>query len=108
MKLRDQVISVKGYAERRIRSDYGTWAASVSAQDADLATAYGKVETGRQRVLAFLGTKGFDPKSVKIEPANVEVLRVQCGEGDQGGGHSRFRAELSPLRGHDVGRVRLA
>lgn len=58
VKLRDQTISVKGYAERRITSDRATWYACIDSESPDLRTAYAGVERGRDRLVQVLATLG--------------------------------------------------
>jgi hypothetical protein len=72
VQLRGQAITVKGYAERKIVSDYGIWNATLTTRDADLAKAYKELESHRDSALAYLAQSGFDQQAVKPFTVSIE------------------------------------
>lgn len=73
VKLREQVITVKGYAERRITSDRAGWSASITERQPDIASAYAKLETDRAQLTAFLKDRGFTPEQIELAPVQIEI-----------------------------------
>lgn len=74
VKLRDQTINVKGYAERRITSDHATWNGTIEAQDADLKQAYVRVESGRAKLVDAMTSVGVKPDMLKASATNYQTL----------------------------------
>ena len=74
VKLRDQTVTVKGYAERRITSDRATWYASIEASAPDLKTAYAQVEQGRGRLVALLAKLGVKEDEQELTASSYETL----------------------------------
>ena len=72
VQLKDQTISVKGYAEQTIQSDRATWSATIRQRDATLADAYAQLETGRAALIAYLKTSGFADPS--LSPVAVDIV----------------------------------
>ncbi len=81
VKIRDQAITVKGYAEKRITADLANWSASVNVRNLDLATAYSQLETGRARVLKFLADNGFPAADVGLSPVSIRKLYTRTDKG---------------------------
>ena len=81
VKLRDQTITVKGYAEKRITADLASWATAVNVRDLDLTKAYAELETGRARVLKFLEDNGFPAADVGLSPVNIRKLYTRTEKG---------------------------
>ena len=65
VQLRGQTITVKGYAERKIVSDFAIWGASITTRDPDLAKAYKTLEGHRGAALQYLGRNGFAEPAVR-------------------------------------------
>ncbi|MCC6578797.1 MAG: SIMPL domain-containing protein [Phycisphaeraceae bacterium] len=82
VKLRDQTITVKGYAERKIQSDRASWSLSIVAREAELVPAYSELETGRDAVFAFLREHGFKPEDLPLSPVDITVLHPLDKEGN--------------------------
>ena len=54
-----RVITVKGYARSRVRSDRGVWSIGVSGDGPDLDAAYSVLDAGTNHVRQFLAGQGF-------------------------------------------------
>ncbi len=66
IKSDNQTITVKGYAEKDIVSDYAIWYCTVSATMPDLVSAYNKLENDFDKAKQFIINNGFDENSLKI------------------------------------------
>lgn len=83
VKLRDQTITVKGYAERRITSDRATWYACIDAESPDLKTAYIHVEEGRSRLAELLQKLGVKPQEQELTSPSYTALYKRDEKGNQ-------------------------
>lgn len=72
-------IRVKGYAEKRITSDFAIWTGQLTARSPDLADAYAVIERNRDRVLEFLVSQGVERAAVDLGVLAVET-RYKAGE----------------------------
>ncbi|QOV88186.1 SIMPL domain-containing protein [Humisphaera borealis] len=82
VKLRDQTITVKGYAERPISSDRAVFSAEIGAREKELTAAYTKLEADRAKVMAFLATKGFAGDQVQLGPVAIRTLYSRDAKGN--------------------------
>lgn len=83
VKLREQTIYVKGYAERPITSDRASWRGQVTQRQPLLADAYRKLEIDRARVLAVLATGGFPAEQVDVDPVEIEAVYAKDEKGNR-------------------------
>lgn len=66
IKLTDQKISVKGYAEKNISSDLGIWSGEFSVASLDLVSGYNKLEQDLNVVIKYLESKGIKKDDINI------------------------------------------
>lgn len=83
VKLRDQTIRVKGYAEEPITSDRAEWSASIVVRNADRTEGYKKLETQRTRLVEFLDQNGFKGSAVVSYPVQIQALYEQNEKGSR-------------------------
>jgi len=83
VQLRDQVISVKGYAEHDIVSDRATWSASVTQRDPVLAEGYARLEKSRTALMQYLNDHGFPADKVDLNPVSVEIVYKRDDKGNR-------------------------
>ncbi len=62
----EQVITVKGYAEKNIISDLGVWQGYISVTSYDLVSGYQKLQHDFDVLLNYLKEKNIDKKSIKL------------------------------------------
>ncbi|MBI1373730.1 MAG: DUF541 domain-containing protein [Phycisphaera sp.] len=93
VKLRGQTITVKGYAEKPITSDYAEWSARVIARDADRTEAYRLLAEQMKRVQAYLDAAGFKAEKVEMSPVCIAVVYQRDEKGNRTNAIERF--ELS-------------
>lgn len=73
-KLTDQVIEVTGSAEKNIMSDYIVWTSGFSRRDAELKTAYTKLQTDLNKVKNYLVSKGIEKEEIETSPVETKTL----------------------------------
>ena len=66
MKFTREQITVTGAAQKNIKSDYIVWSGSFSEREADLASAYNKLQEDLSKVKAYLISKGVSDKEIFI------------------------------------------
>lgn len=100
---RTQTISVKGVAERMVKSDQAIWETGVTAQSPTLPEAYAKIKTDMDQLMVFLKTNGIDEKSVDILPISKMNVMQLTPEGRESGIVSGYRLSQSVrVRSNDV------
>ncbi|MCE9590980.1 MAG: SIMPL domain-containing protein [Planctomycetes bacterium] len=81
VRLRDQTITVKGFAERPITSDLAKWGTAISARKPELTAAYADLEKGRARLLEYLAGHGFKKEDVWAAPVSIMQQFVRDKDG---------------------------
>src|SRR5262245_58971434 len=59
-------ITVKGSARERVTSDIGVWTITVSGEGKTLPDAFGVLDSGAAKVMAFLKEQGFADSEVAL------------------------------------------
>ncbi len=72
-------IRVKGYAEKRITSDFAIWTGQLTARAPDLAGAYAVIERNRDRLMEFLTGQSVERAAIDLGVLAVET-RYRAGE----------------------------
>lgn len=81
VKLQNQTIEVKGFAEKKIVSDYAIWDATFQRFSYDQVSAYSIMEEDLSQVLEFLKSQGISENQVVISAVQS---RTQYKLNDQG------------------------
>ncbi len=66
IKFSDHYITVKGFAEKKIISDFATWSCQYYSRSTDLVSAYTKLEKDRDMVIKYLQQNGISAEKMKI------------------------------------------
>ncbi len=66
VKLANQTITVKGFAQKLVTSDVATWSGQITVRAPELVQASGKLESDRQKVLAYFGEYGVKPEDLAL------------------------------------------
>ena len=82
-KASGKTIHVKGYAEKRITSDFGIWRGVVATRAAALPPAYQALEQETQKVLAFLQTKGVARDRTDLSPVSFTLRQKRDERGNE-------------------------
>lgn len=83
-RLGDRYVTVKGLAERTVKSDLAIWNLSFRSSGDDFKTVLTQGDTQRQSVLAFLKKQGVGDKEISIGAPNVIDREAQEYGGMQG------------------------
>jgi uncharacterized protein len=83
-RLGDRYVSVRGLAERNVKSDLAIWPIDYKEAGDDLPTVYGKTDADRKAILDFLGQQGLQPSEIE-----VGVVRVVDNQANEYGGPNR-------------------
>lgn len=67
-------IDVKGYAEKAIVSEVGTWKFLVVAREPDLKKCFSKLSHGKAKVLALLKSLNIKDQELEIQPINKREI----------------------------------
>jgi hypothetical protein len=76
-------VTVKGFAQRPISSDFAIWRGSLTARSPEMAKAYGKLESDLARVTAFLTEKGIAREQISVSPVSIQTRFRQGEQGYQ-------------------------
>src|SRR5579871_5007298 len=77
-RLGDRFVSVRGLAERTVKSDLAIWPIDYKEAGDDLPSLYSKTESDRKAILEFLSRQGV--QSSEIEMGVVRVVDNQASE----------------------------
>lgn len=106
MKFTREQISVTGSAQKNIKSDYIVWAGSFSRREADLPTAYKKLEVDLDKVKKYLVAKGVNEKEMIISQISTETIYKKNEKGNNTNDIEGYRLGQSvEIRSSDVEKV---
>jgi uncharacterized protein len=88
IRLGDRYVSVRGLAERSVKSDLAVWPLKYKEAGDDLPSLYSKTEADRKAILHFLSERGI--QSSEIETGVARVVDSQASEFG-GVGHAPHR-----------------
>lgn len=81
IKQENQALEVKGFAEKKIVSDFASWTGSFTTRAPELTAAYEKLSRHREAVEAFLRDLGVPEGSYELFPVGTSVLFAQNEKG---------------------------
>jgi hypothetical protein len=80
-KASDKAIRVKGYAEKRITSDFAIWHGQLTTRAAQLPLAYQQIERDMAKVTAWLKVKGAPAERYSLSSVAIESHLKRDGSG---------------------------
>jgi len=78
IRLSDRSVTVKGLAERTVKSDLAVWSLNYKETGDDLSVLYAKTEADKKTIVQFLTQQGLQPS--EIELGIVQVTDTQANE----------------------------
>jgi hypothetical protein len=78
-----QTITVKGYAERRVESDFALWSATVTTRGKQMGAAADQMDKDTRAVAEFLGTQGIPKENTSVSALTTTAL-TKSSNGDFG------------------------
>jgi len=79
VKLQNQRIQIKGFAEKEITSDLAVWQGRITTRSTDLVTAYNKLQQDLQKVIAYLEQWGISKDKIDISSVTT-IIQYQLNE----------------------------
>lgn len=76
VKLQNQRITVKGFAERTITSDIAVWSGQITTRSPELVTAYDNLQADLDKVLTYLEGKGVKKDEIDI-PSILTTIQYE-------------------------------
>ncbi len=73
----DRVVSVKGLAEKEVKSDLGVWNITFKTVGNDLETSYAGIATAQKNIEAFLTANGFAANEISLGGMQVTDLMAR-------------------------------
>lgn len=70
----DRSITVKGLAERDVKSDFAIWTLSFRRAASEFAEVQRTLSEDRQRILDFLKEQGFNAEEIQPQPLQIQDL----------------------------------
>src|SRR5262245_38836328 len=74
-------VTVKGFAQRGVKSDLAIWTGTVKARSREMAAAYREIEADLARVLAFLAESGIPREQISVTPVSIQTRFRQGAQG---------------------------
>ena len=81
IKQENQALEVKGFAEKKIISDFASWTGSFTTRAPQLTAAYEQLSRHREAVEAFLHDRSVPEDSYELFPVGTSVLFAQNPQG---------------------------
>lgn len=105
VKMANQSISVKGYAEKNISADLVVWRSNIIVRTATLAEGYDRLQADLKKVLDYLSSKGISKDMIKVEAVNSMVL-YRSNESGYGNVRDGFQLEQNiAITSKDVNKI---
>lgn len=101
-----QTITVKGSTRKRVRSDQAVWTIVVKGEGENLQSAFEVLDSGVDRVQAFLTKNGFPPNQVGLGAISTTTKYARNAKGNRTDEVTGYRLERRfGVRTTDVNRV---
>jgi len=81
IKQANQTVEVKGFAEKKILSDWALWRGRFTARGTDLVETSNVLDGQKSIVLTFLGQAGINQDELEVSPVTTQVLYRRDGKG---------------------------
>lgn len=93
IKSGEQIVTVKGYAEKNITSDLGVWNGYVTVRSYDLVSGYSKLQTDITILTKYLKEKGVKEQMIKLGPVTNYASYKYTNDGRSTGELSHYNLE---------------
>ncbi|MBM3248697.1 MAG: SIMPL domain-containing protein [Candidatus Omnitrophica bacterium] len=81
-KMSQEVISVTGSAEKKITSDFIVWSASFSVREAQLKSAYNRLQQDLEKVKKYILAKGIKESELFVLPVSTAKIFKKDSKGN--------------------------
>jgi hypothetical protein len=106
MKFTKEIITVTGSASKEIKSDYVVWRGYFSRREADLVTAYKKLQADLNAVKAYLASKGVSAKEIISSQIDTQTIYKKNESGNDTNEVGGYRLSQNiEVRSNDVDKI---
>lgn len=81
VKLANQTIVVKGYAQKEVKSDIVVWSGRFTSRDPDLVAAYSRLEGDLKVVLEYLSRSGIPREEIDVSAVTTTIQNRKTSQG---------------------------
>jgi len=81
IKITNRTITVKGYAEKEIVSDWAQWQGSFKVKTINLVAGYGKLEDDLEKVMVYLRSEGVSKGNIVVSSVSTTTQHKLDEEG---------------------------
>lgn len=101
-----ETISVKGYAEKTIKSDYAVWSITINARTPTLAETYSVLNRNKLKIKEYLQNNGFENDIISESSLNNFTLYDYSNSGDQVGVKGYQMSQNLSVTSKDLDKIR--
>ena len=80
-EMNTQALSVTGSASQNVKSDFAVWKGYYESRNANLKTAYAKLEADSNAIKVYLKEKGIEDANIKFSPVNSYPIYKRTSSG---------------------------
>lgn len=81
VKLSNQTIMVKGFAQKEVKSDIVVWSGRFTSRDTDLVAAYSKLERDLKVVMDYLSKSGVPREETDVSAVSTNIQYRKTSQG---------------------------
>jgi hypothetical protein len=81
VKMANQTIVVKGYAQKEVKSDIAVWSGRFTSRDPDLVTAYARLERDLKVVVDYMGRSGIPEENISVSAVSTRIQNRRTPQG---------------------------
>jgi hypothetical protein len=106
IRMSNQTVRVKGYAEKRIESDMAVWNGSFISRNSNLEEAYSKLQSDLEKIMKYLEGYGISRKMIDVSSVNTMVRYRRNSQGMFTNDIERYDLEQRiGIRSSDIGMI---
>lgn len=106
MKFTNEVITVTGSVQEKIKSDYIIWRGCITRREIDLKTAYSSLQADLSKLKVYLGKKGLKKEELIILQVETEVVYKKNIKGNDTNEIEGYKLkQFVEVRSNDVDKV---
>ncbi len=106
MKFTNEVITVTGSVQEKIKSDYIIWRGCITRREVDLKLAYTNLQADLGKLKIYLGKKGIKKEDLIILQTNTEIVYKKNEKGNDTNDIQGYKLmQLVEVRSNDVDKI---
>jgi hypothetical protein len=106
VKLANQTLTVKGVAEKNVKSDYAQWSGNIRFEDTTQQDVYQKLLAQKKEVKTFLLGKGFGAGQIKFGNISIYPRYELTDQGMTTNTIEKYEGNITvSIEGSDIGKI---